>query len=425
MEFPKTTDYSNTTVSSYGQALFNATTNLLLSKSVDNPTTDNKNIPALLALTDLYNIAAAWNGSDNILENNLLVLDFLRFEYSYGNTIDFNSPLPDNLDDLKGNLFGIAFDALTGSSSKIGFFRYVHSLDRSYLDPNQIKVYVKSISKYINLKHFAVPVLANLNNSNVYLRDFSGWIGDLLSLANQIQIKYDTDNSYNLDVAQITSLIGCTDEQAIALGFPSAEHTTFKLMDLYQDIDAVNLVEKIKIKPIYEAIYEYYENGGDSTRKDDFIENIAKNHSLSGLEGFRHVVRLYTKKQIPQEYYQLFSLVFGGFNSNIWGERLANAFENRLIMLPTTSPNPPITPNMTYNAYCQNYGWHGEKKNGEMAGAFGQSLRVEAVIINADINIQYRVHMEGIGWGPWVPNGCMAGTTGQCLRLEGFSLKFE
>lgn len=78
---------------------------------------------------------------------------------------------------------------------------------------------------------------------------------------------------------------------------------------------------------------------------------------------------------------------------------------------------------MKYKTHCQNYDWMAEKSNGEMAGAYGEGLRIEAVIINADINIQYRVHMEGIGWGPWVPNGCMAGTTGESRRVEAIEIQ--
>lgn len=88
------------------------------------------------------------------------------------------------------------------------------------------------------------------------------------------------------------------------------------------------------------------------------------------------------------------------------------------------SANYQINPlNIVYNSYCQNILWHGEKRNWEMSGPYGNFLRIEAVIINADINIQYRVHMEGIGWGPWVPNGCMAGTTGESRRIEAIEIQ--
>lgn len=79
-------------------------------------------------------------------------------------------------------------------------------------------------------------------------------------------------------------------------------------------------------------------------------------------------------------------------------------------------------PNMMYAAHCQNLGWQEEKRNGEMAGLYGQGLRIEAIIINADINIQYRVHMAEKGWGDWVPNGCMAGTTGESRAIEAIEI---
>lgn len=86
------------------------------------------------------------------------------------------------------------------------------------------------------------------------------------------------------------------------------------------------------------------------------------------------------------------------------------------------TPPEPI-PNMMYAAHCQNLGWQEEKRNGEMAGLYGQGLRVEAIIINADINIQYRVHMAEKGWSDWVPNGCMAGTIGESRAIEAIEIQ--
>lgn len=80
-------------------------------------------------------------------------------------------------------------------------------------------------------------------------------------------------------------------------------------------------------------------------------------------------------------------------------------------------------PNMMYAAHCQNLGWQEEKRNRQMAGLYGQGLRIEAIIINADINIQYRVHMAGIGWRAWVPNGCMAGTIGESRAIEAIEIQ--
>lgn len=79
-------------------------------------------------------------------------------------------------------------------------------------------------------------------------------------------------------------------------------------------------------------------------------------------------------------------------------------------------------PNLKYQAHCQNLGWQEEKKNGEWAGTTGQGLRVEAIIINADINIQYRVHIQDKGWSDYVPNGCIAGTIGESKRIEAIEI---
>ena len=79
-------------------------------------------------------------------------------------------------------------------------------------------------------------------------------------------------------------------------------------------------------------------------------------------------------------------------------------------------------PDITYQAHVQNIGWQQSKDNGELAGTKGEALRIEALIINADINIQYRVHIQDKGWSEWVPNGALAGTVGEGLRLEAIEI---
>lgn len=78
--------------------------------------------------------------------------------------------------------------------------------------------------------------------------------------------------------------------------------------------------------------------------------------------------------------------------------------------------------NITYMAHVQNIGWQESKSNGELSGTTGQGLRIEAILINADINIQYRVHMQDKGWSEYVPNGCIAGTVGESRRIEAIEI---
>ena len=454
LEFPATTDYGSTTVSNYSEALFNGTINLLLSKSVTNPDEEaDYNKGAYDCLLELYDLAKKWNdNSINILENNKLVLDYLRFlEYSLGGTVAFDDELPHNFDELKEEVkstaMGSAMTWLTNYEDNTDFFKHVHSLGKTHLNPSKICVYVKSISRPMDLQHFAIPALTLLNNPDKYLKDFSGWAGDLSSLGGVLHEKYCADNSYAPTAAEIMSLIGCSDDAtAQSLGFESAEKTKFELIDLYQDIDAVNMANSLKETEIFHVIYNYYQKGGDNNRKEDFINNVISSHSYSGDDAFQNVVKLYSMKHlddIDSTYFTFFSVPFKYFDEKVWGERLTNAFVNKIQSLPsnptgsdgssgdsdnsgeTETPETPVTPTVPqfdYGAYCQNLGWQEGKNNWEMAGLYGQGLRIEAVIMNAPINIQYRVHMAGIGWGPWVPNGCVAGTTGESRAIEAIEI---
>lgn len=75
-----------------------------------------------------------------------------------------------------------------------------------------------------------------------------------------------------------------------------------------------------------------------------------------------------------------------------------------------------------YKVHVQNIGWQEEKENGELAGTEGESLRIEAIIIDSTIPLQYRVHIQDKGWSEWVPQGCMAGTVGEGKRLEAIEI---
>lgn len=80
-----------------------------------------------------------------------------------------------------------------------------------------------------------------------------------------------------------------------------------------------------------------------------------------------------------------------------------------------------------YQTHIQNIGWQEWKKDGEMAGTSGKSLRLEAIRLTLensdDYTIMYRVHVQNIGWQEWKYDGEMAGTSGQSLRLEAIQIK--
>ncbi|PKM75055.1 MAG: hypothetical protein CVU92_03295, partial [Firmicutes bacterium HGW-Firmicutes-17] len=81
-----------------------------------------------------------------------------------------------------------------------------------------------------------------------------------------------------------------------------------------------------------------------------------------------------------------------------------------------------------YSTHVQNVGWQSSKKNGEISGTVGQSLRLEGIKIlvdnsEANVVIQYQTHVQNIGWQPMVSNGALSGTTGLALRLEGIRIE--
>ena len=78
-----------------------------------------------------------------------------------------------------------------------------------------------------------------------------------------------------------------------------------------------------------------------------------------------------------------------------------------------------------YRAHIQDIGWQECKKNWEVAGTEGKKKRIEAIVINSNIQLKYRVHMEGIGWSEWKSNGEVAGTIGESRRIEAIEIMSE
>lgn len=95
--------------------------------------------------------------------------------------------------------------------------------------------------------------------------------------------------------------------------------------------------------------------------------------------------------------------------------------------------------NVYYRTHIQNDGWEGEesdittwKKDGEMSGTYGRSLRLEGVNImlapenmcpELDLGIQYTTHCQDYGWLPWSADGDMNGTEGESKRLEAIEIR--
>lgn len=77
-----------------------------------------------------------------------------------------------------------------------------------------------------------------------------------------------------------------------------------------------------------------------------------------------------------------------------------------------------------YKAHIQNLGWSNWTDAGTPAGTTGESLQMEAIIIEApNIQMKYRAHVQDIGWMDFVNQGEVAGTTGQGKRLEALEIQ--
>ena len=84
---------------------------------------------------------------------------------------------------------------------------------------------------------------------------------------------------------------------------------------------------------------------------------------------------------------------------------------------------------VSYCAHVQGQGWQEWVSDGEIAGTVGKALRMEAVKIklNAEIekdyDIYYRVYAKNFGWLSWAKNGEIAGTVGMATTIEGIQIK--
>lgn len=76
---------------------------------------------------------------------------------------------------------------------------------------------------------------------------------------------------------------------------------------------------------------------------------------------------------------------------------------------------------MRYKVHIQNKGWSDWVEEGRRAGTSGESLRLEAIIIEGVDS--YRVHIQDKGWSEWVKAGGVAGTVGEGKRIEAIEIK--
>ena len=84
---------------------------------------------------------------------------------------------------------------------------------------------------------------------------------------------------------------------------------------------------------------------------------------------------------------------------------------------------------VSYQTHVQNVGWQGYKRDGNMSGTEGQSLRLEAIQIQLEEqplsgNIEYQTHIQNQGWEKkWASNNAVSGTENKSLRLESIRIR--
>lgn len=96
--------------------------------------------------------------------------------------------------------------------------------------------------------------------------------------------------------------------------------------------------------------------------------------------------------------------------------------------------SPPKGVKLNISVHLQSVGWKhydGVQKGvyDPVIGSTGESRRLEAIRIVVVENttgkeLMYRAHVQGEGWQSWKKDGQLAGTTGKSLRLEAIQVEF-
>ena len=87
-----------------------------------------------------------------------------------------------------------------------------------------------------------------------------------------------------------------------------------------------------------------------------------------------------------------------------------------------------LSGNVNYQCHVQRKGWMNPVKNWELGGTKGKSLRVEALKLWLDgdleknFDIYYRLHIQTIGWLGWAKNGEEAGSADFGRRVESIQI---
>ena len=142
------------------------------------------------------------------------------------------------------------------------------------------------------------------------------------------------------------------------------------------------------------------------------------------------IIEYGTNGQNPTPGYS-FSIDISKFNGGSHTIKIELYYDNTVLTTTNTTFNFDKNLHVQYMTHVQDEGWQDWKKDGEVAGTSGKSLRLEAMNIkllnnaNSDIHVKYQVHVQDEGWQNWRTDGEMAGTSGKSLRLEAIRILLD
>lgn len=99
----------------------------------------------------------------------------------------------------------------------------------------------------------------------------------------------------------------------------------------------------------------------------------------------------------------------------------------RLNALKIQLVNAPKGAQVKYRAFINNTGWQSWKNGGEIAGTSDKNLKLEAIEIKLEgldqYSVEYRAHVQDIGWTDWHVDGEVVGAIGQNKRIEAIEIR--
>ena len=160
-----------------------------------------------------------------------------------------------------GKMNEIAWQAVAGNID-YQFIYYAESL-AEYRSLQIAVFYDPSSGAEIDFVHMIATLNANYSDRLGWgvlsdsLNAYTGWAGDLITLAGDIQEKID--NGENIDIVnEVKNLLS-----------GKAKDSSFSNSDLLADIDAVLIARRLGNTPIYQAVESYYQS--DYTNRYDLF----------------------------------------------------------------------------------------------------------------------------------------------------------